>query len=224
MPRSRDPGLRRNEPVVCIFGARGTGKTTWARRLARGAGRVLIFDPLGEWSRSPGIQGCPSIEDLHRRLMPLWHRPRFSLALAVTGDLPRELHRLARLAWLSQEPAGAPPLTLIVDEAQLGYPAQSLPRDLWAMPRAVLQGRHRAIGVVAIAQRPALVSADLRGNAGLTVLFRLPGAVDRRTIARDLGDQLADRCRTLPDHDYLEVAASGAIRPGRNRLGRLTES
>ena len=51
-----------------IFGASGCGKTTKARELTAGLGRVIYFDPLGEWGRDKGVKPFVSLDKLKQAL------------------------------------------------------------------------------------------------------------------------------------------------------------
>lgn len=204
------------DEVVCIFGRRGAGKTTLARRMVASARRLVVWDPLGEWGRDPRTRAVGSLAELRDAMRRGW-RAGFRLAWAPPGqDLPAELDALARFLWAAQAPfPSCPGLALVVDECNLGLPVHKLRAGLWGMSRAVLQGRHRGLAVLAIAQRPALVSMDLRGQAHRTLCFALPAGPDLAALRPIFGGGVGGLA-TLPPYTFLEVDSTG-IRHGRTR-------
>ena len=209
----------RPSEVLAIFGRRGSGKTTLARSLVARQRRLIVFDPIAEWCRSPGITTCESVEAVRLALRRRW-RLGFRLALPCQADHAAELDRLARLIWGAQEPflrRECPELVLVVDELNLGMP---LGRRAEAMLGLTLQGRHRGIGLVGISQRPALVSSDFRGQAHRTFWCCLSAANDLRTARETLGDRAAE-LRQLGVGQFLEDDGREVTRsatPGRNAL------
>lgn len=202
--------------VVCLFGRRGTGKTTLARRLVEPWRRLVVWDPLGEWSRFRGVSPVEDLPGLLGQLKRHWLR---GFRLAIPGDEPEHLDGLARLIWAAQAPfPRCPPMALVVDEANMGLPVQQLRRGLKGMSRLVLQGRHRGVAVLAISQRPALVSLNVRANAHRTIAFALPAPQDRRALAAQLG-RAADQLGQLPDFHCLEET-NGRVTGHRCTRGR----
>lgn len=205
--------------VVTIFGRRGSGKTTAARRLTAGCGRLVVFDPLGEYGRrhrdAPPIVAVRSLAELRRAIAFGYQAFRIAYvpAAGVAGDLVGELHRLAVWLWQLQDlrACRAYRLTLLVDELALSYPVQGLPRARWGMKRLVLQGRHQRIALVGVAQRPSLVSLDFRSQAHRSLWFALPSLRDQRTALELLGDAHRPALLALEVGQYLE-AAGGQVR------------
>lgn len=204
--------------VACIFGRRGAGKTTLARKMTRDRRRLVVWDPLAEWGRLPDLVAVDSLAELRDAMRRRW-RLGFRLALAPPGrDLPAELDALARFLWAAQEPfPGCPELALVVDEANLGLPVHRLRAGLWGMSRAVLQGRHRGLAVLAISQRPALVSMDLRGQAHRVAAFALPAGPDLGALRPIFGARTAELA-TLAPFRFLE-AAGGQVIASQARKG-----
>lgn len=201
--------------VVCVFGRRGAGKTTLARQMTRTARRLVVWDPLGEWGRERGTRAVGSLAELRDAMRRGWTRG-FRLAWAPPGqDLPAELDALARFLWAAQEPFPAcQGVALVVDEANLGLPVHKLRAGLWGMSRIVLQGRHRGLAVLAIAQRPALVSMDLRGQAHRTLACALPAGPDLAALRPVFGPRAVGELARLPPYSYLETDGT-KVRSGR---------
>lgn len=211
--------------VGAIFGRRRSGKTTRARQLVGAARRLVVFDPIGEWPGF-GLTRCDTLEELRAHLAATW-RTGFRVALVCSSNWPLELHRLADWLARAQLAGGrrAPLLQLVVDELSLSFPVTRPPAGQDAMMRVCLQGRHHRIGVLGIAQRPASVSPDFRGQVAELWAFALPSELDRRAVAGMLGGEHLEALRTLEDHRFLHLSPSGVVTRGRNSgLGRPVAS
>lgn len=206
--------------VGAIFGRRRSGKTTRARALTERSRRLLVFDPIGEWPGF-GLVRCETLEQVRRELARRW-RTGFRVAYVCSSAWPQRLHELADWLCKVQVLGGrrAPLLELVIDELSLSLPVHKLPAGQDAMMRVCLQGRHFRLGVLGIAQRPASVSADFRGQVAELYAFALPSELDRRAVAGVLGGEHLEALRTLPDHAFLHMAPNGAVRRGRNPAPR----
>lgn len=204
---------------IAIFGQRGSGKTTRTRALIAQGRRVVVFDPIGEYARSPGFAECRSLREVLKRLKAGWGRG-FRIAYVPSGDHPRMLHGLASMLWQAQEPyergIDRRQVLLVVEEMNLGYPVSKLPAGYTGMSRATLQGRHRGINVIGVSQRPALVSADFRGQVAETYALKLATAQDLDAICRVYGREHEPALRGLKEHEWLRFAG-GTVARGKNR-------
>jgi hypothetical protein len=198
---------------IAVYGRRGSGKTTLVQRLLVGCDRVVVFDPLGQYAREFRWSGAVSLGALHLQVRAGWERG-FRIALTPSGDFAAELHRLSVYLWAVQEPYDLGrdhrKLTLVVEEANLSMPVARLPGDMQGFLRLVLQGRHRGIEIIGVTQRPALVSADFRGNVAETCVFGLGFEDDCRLFRRH-----AEAVAALPAHSYLRFV-DGRVEPGKN--------
>lgn len=202
--------MTRQAPVVAVFGRRGTGKTTLAMRLVRPAARVVVFDPIGEWAMLPEFVGARDLASVRRTLAALW-RSGFHLAYVPPClDPPAELAALANLLWRCGDVTPPRPLTLVVDEAQASLPVHRGLRHA-ATSRLVFQGRHRALGLLTICQRPASLSADVRGQLSELYCFALPFGLDRRAVGQIIGDEHAESTAHLPVGQCLRWRADGRV-------------
>lgn len=199
--------------VAFVCGRRGSGKTTLARRLLGDRRRVVVFDPLGEWCTFSAFRGgrADTLVELRELLKRRWHS--FRVAYVPEGDLVAQLDGLARFLWEAQAPYPAcGTLALVIDEANLGIPNQRLRAGLAGMSKLTLQGRHRGVALLAISQRPALVSVDFRGSAHRTFAFALPAPQDRQALAAQLG-RAAQQLGALPDRRFI-VEQAGLVTTG----------
>jgi len=202
---------------TAVFGMRGSGKTTRAKILIGQSRRVVVFDPMGEYSQR-GFFRCTSLIQVRDRLKAGW-RAGFKIAYVPRGDYPRMLHGLAYLLHHAQAPywqgRDRRKILLVVEEMNLGYPASKLPAAYFGMSRITLQGRHRGIEIVGISQRPALVSADFRGSVAETFVFPLATGHDFKAIAEIYGRRHDVVLKALVTHNFIHFAA-GKARAGKN--------
>lgn len=153
-----------------------------------------------------------------------WSRG-FHIAYVPRSDYVGELHRLSVFLFAAMKgygPSAPRKLTLMVEEANLSIPVTKLPADRQGIMSLTLQGRHRGIELIAVTQRPALVSKDFRGMCAETYVFPLGNEDDRRAFGR----QYAGAIAKLTDHHYLHITDSGAARgenpPLRGRRASAT--
>jgi energy-coupling factor transporter ATP-binding protein EcfA2 len=212
--------------VTLIYGRRGSGKSTYAKETF--TRRVIVFDPQGEY---PGdvVKASDDIAPLAKKAAANWSGFRLAWRLPVNDDLaegkdyPEELHRLAKQVWRLQSGFGRDhkdQVTLLIDEANLSVPVERMAKGSRAIMELALQGRHRGINLVAVTQRPALISADLRGQASEVVTFALAQPDDMMIMRKIMQSEEVDRLASLPDHHYLRWTSKGEVSQGKNSLAR----
>jgi hypothetical protein len=206
-----------------VYGRRGSGKTTRVLLLIRDRPRVVVFDPTGEFEREHGVTAFCDGDALRLYLARHWQRG-FRVAFTPRANYEREqLHALATFLLACQRPyldgADARTITLVVEEMNLGYPAQGLPQHLDGMSRVCNQGRHYGIEVIGVTQRPPLVSATFRGGLAETWIFPLARADDRGEVLNMLGRQWGDQLAALQAHHCLHYH-NGAVRRDANPAPR----
>lgn len=162
--------------ITAIWGGRGSGKTTLARKLIAEANlpRVVIIDPVA----GSGVYGprdvLEALEDKQRRVV-----------LRAT-DRATILETIYATALYSHRNR---PVYLVCDEA----PAY-LDKATEGLSKIMFQGRHRALGMMILGQRPTAVAASIRSQAEVTYWGRLGDAVDQDIAAKAIG---TDRARAL---------------------------
>jgi hypothetical protein len=199
---------------ILVTGRRGSGKTTLVQTLIEGCPALIAFDPIGQYAREFGWARAATLDELHRKLSGIWGQG-FKIAFSPAGDFARELHRLSVYLWAAQvlyeTGRTRRKLSLVVEEMNLSFPVTRLPDGCQGFLRLVLQGRHRGIEIIGVTQRPALVSADFRGNVAETYVFALGYAEDQRLWGRACQPIIA----SLAPHAYLRLADGEAAR-GQN--------
>lgn len=212
--------------VTLIYGRRGSGKSTYAKE--NFTQRVIAFDPQGEYPGAVVMAG-DDITPLAKAAARDWASFRLAWRMGLSDDLadgkdyPEELHRLAKQVWRLQAGFGRDhndQVTLLIDEANLSVPVERMVKGSRAIMELALQGRHRGINLVAVTQRPALISADLRGQASEVITFALAQPDDMAIMRKIMQSADVDRLASMPDHHYLRWTSKGEITQGKNSLGR----
>lgn len=208
---------------IGVYGASGSGKSTWVRAEIATRQRVVIFDALEEYAGRRGVLTARGPKGLSQNLRRAWPRDRFVIAYVPTaGDEPAELHRLAtvlRLAQSNRREGGefrGRRLTLYVEEMNTAFPIADLPAGLRGMMDLCSRGRHYGIDLIGVSQRPSEIHNRFRGNCTAVVAFR-PATVRDVTVLSDLyGAEHREALRTLVPHEFLRLDAGGAVSRGRN--------
>jgi hypothetical protein len=213
-----------NKDARCLtlYGCRGSGKSTRAKTLLKEYPRVVAFDPMAEYAKdkSLGFRRADTIKDVRDLLKANWAKP-FKISYVPSGDFVSRLHHLSELIWHVQKPyddgRDNRKILLLIEEANMGYPNQKLPPHLTGAQRLVLQGRHRGVEIMGITQRPALVSADFRGNVDEVYIFKQSQPLDIAAITGVIGKEHEAAIRALDTHEYLHWNR-GVVTKGKNKL------
>ena len=198
---------------VLVCGATGMGKTTLAV--------AQWLADHGPWWVALDVKGDISA-NLTRRRQPfrLARRPSELLEAAKAGSrhvcyvgaldaaswhsFGEALHRIA---------AARPGVSLLADEMSIGFPNMVLPSDKRGFQRLVLQGRAPAsVRIFGVAQRPASVNTDFRGNVVSVAAFKLPRKQDREAVGYLLGDRALPLLADLSPHQFLLGGTDGTFR------------
>lgn len=207
---------------VAVFGRRGSGKSTLVKRqFVKGARRLIVFDPMGEYAREVrGVRGFTSLRALGCHVASRWSMG-FKVAYTPGSDEIGALHRLSAFLWEACEGyeggRDRTKTTLIVEEANLGFPSTMLPPGRDGFRRLILQGRHRGVEIVGVTQRPAKVHPDFRSNCSRLYVFALADHVDVQAMTQIVGPAEARAIRVQENHHYT-VIEGGRIERGQNNV------
>lgn len=162
--------------ITAIWAGRGAGKTTLARKLLDGANipRAVIIDPVA-------ASGFNSAKEVIAAL----DRGQARAVLRAT-DRATILETIYAAGFYSNR---ARPVYIICDEAPAYFD-----KATDGLLKIMYQGRHRAIGMMILGQRPTAVAASIRSQAEVTYWGRLGDAVDQDIAAKAIG---IDRARAL---------------------------
>ena len=172
--------------VTCLWGGRGSGKTTKTRDLVAKAKpkRTVIIDPLS----TTGVATFSAVSEALKS----------GETVVVMNSNDREQQRATIFAaYLNSTKDN--PVYCVCDEA----PAY-LDKTCAALNKIMFQGRHRAFGMAIIGQRPAAVDAQIRSQAAVTYWMRLTDHVDIQTAAQSLGPSAKERLPLFAPGEYIQ--------------------
>lgn len=212
---------------IGVFGRSGCGKTTLVRELLRGRDRVVIFDPLDEYTG----HRCRTVREVLAALRQRWGERRWVVRyVPPAGAEPRALHLLSLVLARAQAPYRAGQdrrvLTLAVDELNLSYPVHALPADCQGIAELCSRGRHYGIELIGVSQRVAEVNARFRGNLTEGWYGAQPDHTSRRAVLDAIGPEHRQVLAALPPYRWIQVrdgrvcatAAQTSCGPRRRRV------
>ena len=200
---------------VGVWGASGSGKSSYVKRRMDYRKRVVIFDPQAEYEGT----ACTNLDAVRAEMARNWSGFRISYR-PPPGKEPQALSALCKLLTYAQQPfketgRGAG-LALVVEEMNLSFPVAGGAAKCPGFAQVCSRGRHYGIEVWGVSQRIAEVDTRFRGNCTETVAFRQKGARDQQAAALELGCKPAD----LPRDNLAYVHE----RAGQIERGKLTFS
>ena len=182
--------------ITVVFGRRGSGKTTYVKEQIAEHGRVIVWDPLGEYGDICTVfdDGDPFLDALERA-----QKQCFRLALMPSEPLDELFDQFCRAAWVVGD------VLAVVEEVSMVATATHVPASF---AKIIRQGRHRAVSILAAAQRPSEVPRALTAQGSELVSFAQDEPIDQQYLRRYGGAALADRCQGLPRYEYAAWRAS----------------
>jgi len=219
--------------LVAVYGPRGSGKSTLTRALIDDRPNVVVFDPIGDYATLRGwapVQLGMSEKENRKRLFAgarvAAKKKKFRMAVVPPEDEEEVcLHQLAR--WLMNFNKGylegkhGKRITLVVEEMDLSYPVNKLPKELRGMPRLCNQGRHSGIDAIAVTQFPQQISKTYRNNAIYTYAFRLPEA-PRKAVEANMMASDKPVLRGLQQYEFIELSIKGMRRGKTLKSGKTS--
>lgn len=170
--------------VTAIWGSRGSGKTTLARKLIEEAKIPLavIIDPISDDGCRTAGQVASAIEAGQGRVV-------------LSSPARKTILDTIYLAYAASTKAR--PVYLVCDEAPAYFD-----RTTEALNKIMFQGRHRAFGMLILGQRPTAVDAQIRSQAAVTYWMRLGDFRDQQTAAQALGPDRARQLSALAQGEF----------------------
>jgi DNA helicase HerA-like ATPase len=149
--------------VVLIFGRTGSGKTYLARQIAQREKRIVILDPMHQFSGTVFTSFDAFAAYIEPRLDTAFD---FRIVCRFRDDVDIEYFFI-----LARQIQG---YTLCIDEAEIFLEPRSMNEDFLQIIR---YGRHNEISLIAVARRVPELSVDLRAQADSLITFNqtLPG-------------------------------------------------
>ena len=203
---------------VGIFGASGSGKSTYVKGAIGKRARVVVFDPLQEYAAKTTAH---TVDQVRSQMRADWTGFRIAF-VPKAGQEPRALSQLCKFLITAQGRfiAGYSDkrLTLVVEEMNLAFPVHGGDDKCPGFAEVCSRGRHFGIDVFGVSQRIAEVGTRFRGNLSEIVILRQQGARDLNTAVQESGAAVQD-VRALKNYQYLTVQG-GDVRKGTVRRSR----
>lgn len=192
--------------VVC--GASRSGKTAWTAQQVARAGRLFVWDSVGEWADRYDCERVTSLHDLAEYARP----PAQPGRVAFYGS-PPQFEAWCRLAWVWLRVARG---VLVVEElADVTHPGKAP----LAWGEIVRKGLRYGVDVYALTQRPSESDKSSIGNASVIHSHRMARDQDRRYIAAELG-VTAEEVEALRPLQWIERDSAGLVRRGAVKFAR----
>ncbi len=204
-----------------VWGASGSGKSSYVKRHIKARKRLVIFDPLEEYGpelriRSVTHSARDSLDQVRQAMIDDWQGFRVAY-VPPSGKEPAALSALCKLLMAAQQPfkdgkskAG---ITLVVEEMNMSFPVSGGAQKCPGFADVCSRGRHYGIEVIGVSQRIAEVATRFRSNNDETVVLRQKGPRDLDAAANELGTT-KDVVARLKNLEYLHER-HGTVTPGK---------
>lgn len=170
-------GLNLDGRTFCIFGLRGSGKSTFADNIARQYGAAaIVYDTTHEYPKNAGY-------DIYRPRDP---RSDIELSNVVSAVLKKRAYKL-----------------ILIDEANRFMPSKPHPLPP-VIAQLNDQCRHYNIAVGYIARRLSQLNQDLTELAEYLFIYHLKGKADYAYL-ENVSPGLGDAVVLLPPHYFVVV-------------------
>lgn len=209
--------------ITGVWGGRGSGKSTRTKELVKDATRVIVVDPIGDYSAA-GFREYRTLRGMYQAIKENWNSGfRMCLNLAGVADPEAVLLQLSRDLFLIQKPyyegKDSRKITLVVEEMSVLVPNVTKAKGEREFLRLCNLGRHYGVEIIGVSQRMAQVHTDFRGNTSEDYFFRLRAEVDYNSAAQLLGRAHVDTLRRLQAHEYIRFK-DGEVTKGVNDFAR----
>lgn len=202
--------------IIGVIGASGSGKSRWLKDGLRRMRppRLLIWDPQDEYSEFGQV--VTDMRELVEILAALGQQDGFRIVYQPGDDMSTyrwKFDLLCEIAYQIER------LTFVVEEVADVTSASYAP-PFWS--RLSRKGRHRAMTLFAVTQRPAVIDKTFLGNCTLIHCCRLNDKNDISVMAAILGVPVDDvrNLRADPDTGVFEFIER-QMQTGRTGIGRL---
>ena len=176
--------------VIVIFGKRGSGKTTLAKRLILGRNRLFIFDTLREYE--VGLV-TNDLDEVMERLVDREHKI-FRISYSPEINEKEAFDYICQLLYTMKD------ITFLIEEIDNYCSAMTSPEML---SKIIRYGRHQNISLITTARRTADVPRILTAMATEFCIFSHHEPRDLDYFSHLFSPEIAEKIRRLPAFHYL---------------------
>jgi AAA+ ATPase superfamily predicted ATPase len=216
--------VNKDAGIIGIYGGRGMGKSTYAKKAIKKRDRVVIFDVMDEYHREMKRE-VKYADSLHTisKIMQQCNGDNFKIGYVPNAQIPADqaLHELSMFLMKVQQPykdgKSKKKLTLLVEELSKSAPNEKQMKGQRGFQEIIDRGRHYGIEIIGTSQRVKAISMDFRTNSAEEIFFSIFDQSEVSHIEAKLPPQWRDKIMTLPPHHYIKVAGRD-IFEGKNEL------
>lgn len=185
---------RKNE-VTLLFGKKGGGKSTLARKLAKRYARRVYLDPMFE------VRDAVIATSFHDLALYVGARGTGSFSVALrTLDMHEELRTVELLTHGDPERPLFPGTLIVLEEMDRLCSPNSLPPG---MQRLANYARHFGVSIIGVARSPKRIHPDFRRAADVIYVGAMNEPADVDYLNEYVGNDFCDRARALQGYDFL---------------------
>lgn len=200
-----------NADRIGVWGRSGSGKSAYVKQRLRKAKRVVVFDPLDEYS---DFERAVTVDQVKYLMRQKWKTFRIAYVPPV-GQEDIGLSHLSRFCKAAQQPfkkgENRSYMTLAADELANAFPTHGGVTRCPGWSELCARGRHYGIVLIGASQRLAEVNTRFRANCTETVVFPQKGPQDRKAAALEL-DCTVQELEGLADLHFIRRTKAGLER------------
>lgn len=181
--------------IIVLLGRKGSGKTSLAKHMIRDKRRLLIYDPMGQFSDCGVVINDPVvlIEYLKRNIAGSF-RVVYQPADDIGTDIAVEFENTCEIVHCLED------LYFVVDEVDTYAQSNNCPPYF---NNLVQRGRHKRISLVVTTRRHTETTRHLTAQADILISFSQHEPNDLKYLGTFFGKE-ADNLPTLPPYHYIK--------------------
>jgi len=181
--------------IITILGRKGSGKTRLSKHIIRAKKRVLIYDPIGQFSDCGVVINNPMIligylkRNFTRNFRAVYQPPD-----DISTDIAKEFKHVCEIVHCLED------IYFLVDEVDTYVTSSYCPPYF---NNLVQRGRHKRISLVVTTRRHTETTRHLTAQSDILISFSQHEPNDLKYLGTFFGKE-AEKLPTLPLYHYLK--------------------